>query len=283
MLQSTQRIADLYNRAGYRLEALGVVMWTKQKPDLFATIERMYGGGRIPQQETFNRLETQIKDKLDAKSVAQLLRRELQPNSVATTSSQSFDLSSSMLVPDLRIIAERNEAPAIYLRELMSRLNEDSKEKTSLQQLLGELAANNWADVSNRGFISALYLSDYLQQKDYYVAAARALNERLLAESSRNTTSADEKEARAAGALRPAYWLVAEKLIEYDQANLAQAFAKQALAGEEPVRLHSLNMQLRFAQSLVKAKQQPAAEAQMRELLNRLYPAKANEHSANGR
>ena len=277
VIQNASRIAEQYNQAGYRLEAFAVVTWVKNKPDLLTNLARMYGGGRVPQQESLNQLEQKIKDKMDGKTIGQLLRRELQSNQTAAAASKSMTLPVAMLVPDIRAMAEQNATATIQLRELMSRLNEDATEKASLKQLLIDLSKNGWSDMAPRALVASLYLADYLQESDTYIAIARILNERLVTPDSEGSSSAKEKEVQTSKALQPAYWLIAEKLIERGQPELAQAMAKHAASKEEPAKLESLHMQLRMARSLKDAKQQPAAEAQMRDLLNRLYPAKTNE------
>lgn len=280
-VQSTIRVGERYMQGGYQLEALSVVHWIRGQKELITAVEAMYGvpTSNNPIMEQLNRLENQAKEKLDAKSLGQLLTLELLPQTSASEN-QKLILPVAMFVPEINSGTKDQTQISCQLRDLLSRLNEVGAEKTSVKQTLDGLAQDKWQGMGPRNLLCAIYLADFLQQPDDFLSAARQLSQRFAEEEQRVDKTSKAKEVEDAKAIRGACWLVAEKLIQKGEVELAQELAKQATALENASSMKTLHMQLRFARSLKDAKQPAAAEKQMQELLEQLYPPKADQAAA---
>lgn len=280
-VQSIIRVGERYMQGGYQLEALSVVHWIRGQKELITAVEAMYGvpTSNNPIMEQLNRLENQAKEKLDAKSLGQLLTLELLPQTSASEN-QKLILPVAMFVPEINSGTKDQTQISCQLRDLLSRLNEVGAEKTSVKQTLDGLAQDKWQGMGPRNLLCAIYLADFLQQPDDVLSAARQLSQRFAEEEQRVDKTSKAKEVEDAKAIRGACWLVAEKLIQKGEVELAQELVKRATALDTATNMKTLHMQLRFARSLKDAKQPAAAEKQMQELLEQLYPPKADQAAA---
>lgn len=275
-LQTVVKLGEQYLATGYRLEALGVVSWLSQKSPVLNAADSMYNSrGTNPIREQLNRLDNLIRSKLDAQAIETLVRREIDPRTApdGAPNTSHIKLPISMLIPDISAATARNRRPHCQFRDLMSRLDDEASIKAGVQGLLDSSYKNSWAELQPRNLLSALYLADYLQQNDHYLSAAQRLDELLTAEQASLDRSSIAQEVQDAISMRAACWLVAEKLVQLRQPELAAKFAQHATQFESQSSMSILQMRLRLAQAFTETKQTDAAQKHLQVLLDQLYPA----------
>ena len=275
IFDTTIRLANRYNMAGYRLEALSVVLWLKHNTTVLRTVSVLYGGRSNTHGDRLNRLERQFKEQLSAVAVEQIISRELNPPDKPTATTMPLPLN--LLLPNVEEVAQRVGDLSCELSDLMMRLNEDSKIKASVQQQLDRIDRDNWQELSTRRLVCCLYVADFLGQQDVFISGARELAARLLA-----AQASDNKKVDAdIKTLRPTGWIFAEKLIRRGQPALALQLAEQAASSDAIPKLSTYRMELRMAELLKATDQAAAAEHTMRTLLEELFPPAADGRQKN--
>ncbi len=226
--------------------------------------------------------EKQVEASLNAPAIAQIIRQELQPAGSAGPDAAAQPtfvpiLPVSMIVPDLSDLTERETLRSTLIQKLLAKLNADATLKSSIKELLDQLAQKAWVDMTPRNLMVALNVADFLEQPEAFVSAARQLDQCLTTEWEAVNSTAEAKATKRTLSqhdklLRSGCWWVAEKLVQLQQFELAQKLAQHA---DQPRDLGvvRLSMRLRWARTLKEAQQPQAAEAQMKELLDALYPS----------
>ncbi len=262
-------IAQKYNEIDCPVECLCTILWVRQDPNwMSASLLRSLNGNSYINM--LNTLEQNAKNKIDGPAVLGILKSQLDANRQTTDNLGVLELPAFSFIPESINITAPGSLPESRVQDLLTRLKSDASARADAKVLLSEFIQSHLQESRPRALVMAIYLAAELDQPDAYVKLAGELQQRYAQEKS----NSQSQELRT---LQPVCWLIAEKLAEYRQAELAQQFVAYGVAGNAANDVVSVRYRLRIAQALQANDSQPAAEAQLRSLLDYLYPPQKNQ------